>query len=264
MVGKRKELGNKILAPLFCVDEETENLNNVKLNKRIMRTLVIVDLQKDFYDPSGALYVKGGEKVVEEIRKLILTDLQINQVIFTVDWHTPEDFSFKKNGGEWPVHCLQHSEGASLSKEVMEAIMYRGFISVDGSYYKSDEEVEINKHFLSGTYDVFQKGDNPKVEEYGAFGGEISDSSVVDEDIVCLMGASGESSAYLNVQNDVVVCGLAGDYCVLETAKNLKAVLEEGGGVGKLMMYLPGIASIDDGTKLKEWMEKEKVEEYKK
>jgi hypothetical protein len=30
------------------------------------------------------------------------------------------------------------------------------------------------------------------------------------------------------------------------------------------MMYLPGIASIDDGTKLKEWMEKEKVEEYKK
>ena len=33
-----------------------------------MRTLVIVDLQKDFYDPSGALYVKGGEKVVEEIK----------------------------------------------------------------------------------------------------------------------------------------------------------------------------------------------------
>ena len=86
-----------------------------------MRTLVIVDLQKDFYDPSGALYVKGGEKVVEEIRKLILTDLQINQVIFTVDWHTPEDFSFKKNGGEWPIHCLQHSEGASLPKEVLEA-----------------------------------------------------------------------------------------------------------------------------------------------
>jgi nicotinamidase/pyrazinamidase len=54
-----------------------------------MKTLVIVDLQKDFYDPSGALYVKGGEKTVEEIKKLILTDLQINQVILTVDWHTP-------------------------------------------------------------------------------------------------------------------------------------------------------------------------------
>jgi hypothetical protein len=55
---------------------------------------------------------------------------------------------------------------------------------------------------------------------------------------------------------------LAGDYCVLETAKNLKEVLEEGKGAGKLMMYLPGIASIDDGSKLKEWMEKEGVKSY--
>ena len=227
-----------------------------------MKTLVIVDLQKDFYNPSGALYVKGGEKTVEEIKKLILTDTGINQVILTVDWHTPEDFSFKKNGGTWPIHCLQHSEGASLPKEVMEAIVYRGFISVDGSYYKSDEEVEINKHFLSGTYDVFQKGDNPKVEEYGAFGGEITDSSVVDEDVVCLMGVSGESSAYLNVNNDVIVCGLAGDYCVLETAKNLLTILRDINGKGKLMMYLPGIASIDDGSKLKNWMEAEGIEEY--
>jgi len=27
-------------------------------------------------------------------------------------------------------------------------------------------------------------------------------------------------------------------------------------------MYLPGIASIDDGSKLKEWMTKEGVKEY--
>ena len=227
-----------------------------------MRTLVIVDLQKDFYDPSGALYVKGGEKVVEEIRKLILTDLQINQVIFTVDWHTPEDYSFKKNGGEWPIHCLQYSEGASLAKEIMEAIMYRGFTSIDGSYYKN-EETDVNKFFLSNSYDVFQKGDIPGEEEYGAFR-EEPEQLEGDEDVWRMTGASGDSCAYLNVQNDVVVCGLAGDYCVLETSKNLKAVLEESEGAGKLMMYLSGIASIDDGTKLKEWMENEKVEEYKK
>jgi nicotinamidase-related amidase len=79
-----------------------------------------------------------------------------------------------------------------------------------------------------------------------------------------MTGASGDSCAYLNVQNDVVVCGLAGDFCVLETAKNLKAVLEEGEGNGKLMMYLPGIASIDDGSKLREWMKKENIEAYEK
>lgn len=226
-----------------------------------MKTLVIVDLQKDFYDPSGALYVKGGEKTVEKIKDLILRDQEINQVIFTVDWHTPEDFSFKKNGGEWPVHCLQHSEGASLPKEVLEAIMYRGFNSIDGSYYREGGEAEVDKFFLSNTYDVFQKGDIPSEEEYGAFR-EEPEQQEEDEDVWCMTGASGDSCAYLNVQNDVVVCGLAGDYCVLETAKNLKAVLEEGDGAGKLMMYLPGIASIDDGTKLKEWMEKEGIKEY--
>lgn len=226
-----------------------------------MITLVVVDEQKDFYDPSGALYVKGGEKTVEKIKDLILRDQEINQVIFTVDWHTPEDYSFKKNGGEWPVHCLQYSEGASLPKEVLEAVMYRGFNSIDGSYYRKGGESEVDKFFLSNTYDVFQKGDIPGEEEYGAFGGNIENVEE-DEDVWCMTSFSDDSCAYLNVQNDVVVCGLAGDYCVLETAKNLMEVLETGEGAGKLMMYLPGIASIDDGTKLKEWMEKEGIKEY--
>jgi hypothetical protein len=79
-----------------------------------------------------------------------------------------------------------------------------------------------------------------------------------------MTGVSGDRSAYLNVQNDGVVCGLAGDYCGLETAKNLRDVLLEGEGAGKLMMYLPGIASIDGGKKLKEWMTKEGIKEYLK
>jgi nicotinamidase-related amidase len=77
-----------------------------------------------------------------------------------------------------------------------------------------------------------------------------------------MTGASGESCAYLNVHNNAVVCGLAGDFCVLETAKNLMMVMEEGEGTGKLMMYLPGIACIDDGSKLKKWMEQEEIKEY--
>lgn len=36
------------------------------------------------------------------------------------------------------------------------------------------------------------------------------------------------------------ICGLAGDYCVLETIKNLKPIWD------RLRVYLPGIASIDE------------------
>ena len=33
--------------------------------------LIIVDYQKDFYDPNGSLYVKGGEKLLPNILKII-------------------------------------------------------------------------------------------------------------------------------------------------------------------------------------------------
>lgn len=223
-----------------------------------MKTLIIVDVQRDFYDPSGSLYVSGGGEIISRIRDKILNDLEINQVIFTVDWHTPEDKSFSINGGTWPVHCLQYSQGASLPKELLEAVMLRGFKSVDGLFYSSDEAV-INKQFLSGTYDVFEKGDLPGEEEYGAFG----DWEDEDEDIVCLTNASEESCAYLNLRNDIILCGLAGDYCVLETAKNLLSILKSHEGIktGKLLFFEPGIRSIDGGKKLNEWRRENGLQE---
>lgn len=51
----------------------------------------------------------------------------------------------------------------------------------------------------------------------------------------------------LTPENQIVVCGLAGDYCVLETLKNLEPI--------KPMVYLDGIASLDGGIKLNNYIE---------
>ena len=51
----------------------------------------------------------------------------------------------------------------------------------------------------------------------------------------------------INPDEQVVVCGLAGDYCVLETLKNLEPI--------KPMVYLDGIASLDGGIKLTDYIE---------
>lgn len=57
------------------------------------------------------------------------------------------------------------------------------------------------------------------------------------------------SSVGVDVQPDeqVVICGLAGDFCVLETLKNLAPV--------NPMIFLDGVASLDGGVKLNEYVE---------
>lgn len=216
-----------------------------------MKTLFIVDVQKDFYSPDGSLYVNGGEKVVEKIEELIRTDTSINQIVFTVDWHTPEDHSFKENGGPWPMHCVQFTPGAAIAPELIEAAISRGFKSIDGKYDGDD----LSRAFLCDTYDVFMKGDVPDQEEYGAFcncGNEV-------DGIISLSGYSEDSMCYVNPDNDIVVCGLAGDYCVKETIKNLLDIPEL---KGQFMVYEAGVASIDDGSNLKNFMSENNIAAY--
>ena len=62
-------------------------------------TLVVVDCQYDFCNPTGALYVKGAETAVEHILQLINTHEGLAEVIFTVDWHQARDASFIPQGG---------------------------------------------------------------------------------------------------------------------------------------------------------------------
>lgn len=84
-----------------------------------MKTIIVVDMQKDFYDPEGSLYVKGAEIYPSKIAGLLS---QYDNVFLTLDWHPLNHCSFKTNGGIWPVHCLKYSWGASLPDEILNAI----------------------------------------------------------------------------------------------------------------------------------------------
>src|SRR5690606_2352924 len=75
--------------------------------------LVVVDVQNDFADPRGSLYVPGGAEVIAVINELV----EANRgafVVYTQDWHPPATPHFEKNGGDWPVHCVAGSWGAAL------------------------------------------------------------------------------------------------------------------------------------------------------
>ena len=82
--------------------------------------LVVVDLQNDFADPSGSLYVRSGEEVIaianREIRRMKDAG---GTVVYTQDWHPPSTPHFAKDGGTWPVHCVQRTWGAELHPDLL-------------------------------------------------------------------------------------------------------------------------------------------------
>jgi len=84
----------------------------VQIDRNTM--LVVVDVQKDFC-PGGALPVPKGDQVVQVLNKYVARFRKAGApVIFTRDWHPPDHSSFKEQGGPWPPHCVQNSEGAKF------------------------------------------------------------------------------------------------------------------------------------------------------
>lgn len=77
--------------------------------------LVVVDVQNDFADPAGGLYVQGGDAVVPLVNEQIGAARAAGAlVVFTQDWHPPETPHFAKDGGVWPVHCVGDTWGAEF------------------------------------------------------------------------------------------------------------------------------------------------------
>ena len=74
-------------------------------------TLVVVDFQYDFCT-GGSLPVPGSDMALARISNLISSG-QVDNVIFTVDWHPANHCSFKRNGGQWVDHCLQFTDAVS-------------------------------------------------------------------------------------------------------------------------------------------------------
>ena len=197
-----------------------------------MKSLIIVDFQNDFCKPTGSLYVPRAE----EAKKGIISYMQKNskdfsEIIYTKDWHTPEDESFKKNGGTWPVHCLQNSEGAKIDEEL---------------------DQELKKYNIP--IKIFNKGTVYTHEEYGAFenckfkGGDKNDIKNY------LFNNYGNDSEISINNKNVVVCGLAGDYCVKESTKSLLKHFKF-----NLELLVDGIASIDNGETLKKFIDEKKI-----
>ena len=97
--------------------------------------LVVVDVQNDFADPKGSLFVEGGDTVVPRINIEVMRALSAGSfVVYTQDWHPESTPHFETEGGIWPVHCVQGTWGAELHPglEVSGPVVRKGSNGEDG------------------------------------------------------------------------------------------------------------------------------------
>ena len=97
--------------------------------------LIVVDVQNDFADPSGNLYVSGGEVVVPLINAEIAEAQQRGaHVVYTADWHPASTPHFAEDGGIWPTHCVGNTWGAEFHPDLVVAgpVVRKGVDGQDG------------------------------------------------------------------------------------------------------------------------------------
>lgn len=156
-----------------------------------MRALIVVDVQNDFM-PDGALPVPAAWDVIEPVNALMASFReQGSLVVATQDWHPRNHGSFASNNpgtrpGElhelaglaqvmWPDHCVHGTPGA----EFVPAL-----------------RTELIDH-------IVQKGMDPTVDSYSGF---FDNARRHDTGLTEWLQSRGVT--------EVVVCGVATDYCV--------------------------------------------------
>jgi nicotinamidase/pyrazinamidase len=82
--------------------------------------LVVTDVQNDFASLRGTLSVDGGEEIIGPINETIVRVRTADgKVVYTQDWHPRSTPHFAKDGGIWPVHCVQGTWGSEFHPELV-------------------------------------------------------------------------------------------------------------------------------------------------
>ncbi len=162
------------------------------------RLLIIVDPQVDFSSSGDPLYKPGslatakGPTAMEYLAKALKEGAWKNYgwIIVTQDAHPKNHCSFVEQGGIFPYHCVQGTEGMNV--------------------YPALQEVLTNIMPKSPNIHYMQKGDLADKEEFSIFQNERS-------------GAKLRAVIEQEKFECIDVCGIATDYCVYETTKDLMA-----------------------------------------
>ena len=187
--------------------------------------LLIVDPQVDF--TIGSLATKNGPKAMDYLAKRLADKdwKDYGWIIVTQDAHPKNHCSFVEQGGVFPPHCVQGTEGMNVYPNLQNVL-------------NDIQRNNPNIHYM-------QKGDLADKEEFSIFQNEHSGEK--------LRRTIEEFEHFERID----VCGIATDYCVYETVKDLIAFYP----AKQVRVVTNCLAAVDDNdTKLADLMKENGIE----
>ena len=191
------------------------------------RLLIIVDPQVDF--TTGSLATTNGPKAMDYLAQKLGEGAWKNYgwIIVTQDAHPTNHCSFVDNGGVFPPHCVQGTEGMTVYPSLLKVL--------DGLMGNGSN---IQVHFM-------EKGDLANKEEFSIFQNEHSGEK--------LRRTIEEFEHFEGID----ICGIATDYCVYETTKDLIAFYP----AKQVRIVTNCLAAVDDNdTKLADLMKENGIQ----
>jgi len=87
--------------------------------RRETAVVMVVDMQKDFVNEDGKLYVgESVRKIIPNVQGTLAKAREKNvPVVYTQDWHRKDDPEFKV----WPAHCVEETVGAEFVQSLKPA-----------------------------------------------------------------------------------------------------------------------------------------------
>ena len=187
--------------------------------------LLIVDPQVDF--TTGSLATKNGPRAMDYLAKRLADKAwkDYGWIIVTQDAHPKNHCSFVEQGGVFPPHCVQGTEGMNVYPNLQNVL-------------NDIQRNNPNIHYM-------QKGDLADKEEFSIFQNEHSGEK--------LRRTIEEFEHFERID----VCGIATDYCVYETVKDLIAFYP----AKQVRVVTNCLAAVDDNdTKLADLMKENGIE----
>ena len=160
----------------------SENLAADSENRRVH---IVIDVLNDFI--SGSMACLHAHEAVSKIVERINAHPK-EVVLYVCDTHPVNHCSFATHGGLWPAHCIRHTFGQTI----------------DLSFYTRLQRPQQRPRISEN---IFEKGCDPNLEEYSGYRALCHSGKTLREVIA-------------NDQT-ILVSGIASEFCVLETVKDL-------------------------------------------